>query len=259
MFETSVVRGQAKAGARRASMLSVSLAAHAIVIAGALSMSIASVDFPKTAPDQFAQFITERTPVVPAPQGARDGAVKRAEQPQQKPAEPPPAMPKDAAPPITPDEVPQLDANASSNATGPVSDGPSTGGSDAPWGDPNGDPNSVGTDLDAIGLPPTPQEPVEQKIYTVGGDVRAPKVIRRAEPRFPPPLIRAGVSGTIKVQCIIDRHGRLRDAKIMFSTQPMLNQAVLDSLDDWRFEPASLNGNAVDAYFDLTVTFSLKR
>lgn len=259
MFETSVVRGEAKAAARRASMLSVSLAAHAIVVIGAVGVSIASIDFPKSAPDQFAQFVTERTPVVPPPLGRPDGGQKPAAQPQQKPAEPPPAPPKDAAPAIVPDTVPQVDANPSSNATGPVAEGPGTGGSDAPWGDPNGDPNSVGTDLDAVGLPPTPQEPVEQKIYTVGGDVRAPKVIRRAEPRFPPALIRVGVSGTIKVQCIIDRHGRLRDPKILFSTQPMLNQAVLDSLDEWRFEPASLNGNAVDAYFDLTVTFSLKR
>jgi TonB family protein len=258
MFETSVVREQAAVASRRASMLSVSLAAHALVIVGAVGMSIATVDVPRSAPDQFAAFQISTPVVVPPPLGRPDGGQKPAAQPQpQKPSTPPPAV-KDAAPAIVPETVPTADANPSSNASGPVGEGPSGPGSDAPWGDPNGDPNSVGTDLNAI-VPATPQQPVEEKIYTVGGEVRAPRLVRRSEPRFPPALLRAGVHGTVKVQCIIDRNGRLRDPKIVFSSQPMLNQAVLDSLPEWRFEPASLNGNAVDAYFDLTVTFSFRR
>ncbi|HEX6158666.1 MAG TPA: TonB family protein [Thermoanaerobaculia bacterium] len=259
MFETSVVQEQAAVASRRASMLSVSLAAHALVIVGAVGMSIASIDFPKSAPDQFAAFQLSVPVVVPPPLGRPDGGQKPAAQPQpQKPAATPPAAEKDAAPSIVPDDVPTLDPNASSStATGPVSgepSGPGTG--EGPLGDPNGDPNSVADfNTPVVAGPPQPEE----KIYTVGGDVKAPRVIRRAEPRFPQAMIRVGVQGTVKVQCIIDRNGRLQNAKILFSSQPMLNQAVLDSLPEWRFEPASLNGNAVDAYFDLTVTFSLKR
>ena len=260
MFETSVVHGQAAVAPRRAGMLSVSLAAHALVIVGAVGMSIASVDFPRSAPDQFAAFQTALPVVVPPPLGVRDGGPKPVAQPA--PPKPAPAQPaQDTAPQITPETVPAPDANASvSNDNGPIPEGPSSGSGsgNGPLGDPNGVEGGVGTDLDAI-VPATPQKPEEPKIHTVGGDVKAPRVVRRAEPRFPPALIRAGVSGTIKVQCIIDRNGRLRDAKVLFSSQPMLNRAVLDSLDDWRFEPASLKGDAVDAYFDLTVTFSLNR
>ncbi|HEY0139409.1 MAG TPA: TonB family protein [Thermoanaerobaculia bacterium] len=259
MFETSVVHDQA-AAASRASVLSVSLAAHSIVILGAIGMSLASLDFPKSAPDQFAAFQTAMPMVVPPPLGSRDGGPKPAAQPEaQKPVPATPA--KETAPQIVPETVPTPGANASaSNDSGPVTEGPGSGdGTAGPFGDPDGVEGGVGTDLDVVG-PAAVEKPAEpEKIYTVGGDVKAPRVVRRSEPRFPPALIRVGLHGTIKVQCVIDRNGRLRDAKILFSSQPMLNQAVLDSLPDWRFEPASLNGNAVDAYFDLTVTFSLKR
>ena len=52
MFETSVVAHDL--APRRRYLLSVSLAAHSAAIVGAIAFSVASIEFPKDAPDQFA-------------------------------------------------------------------------------------------------------------------------------------------------------------------------------------------------------------
>ena len=254
MFETSVVRAQAAAARGRYSLLTISLMAHSAVIVGALAVSVATVDFPRTAPDEVASAPVFMPVQIPPPLGTPDGGRHAEPQPQQQPATPPPPVNQITAPPTVPETVTPVQSTSISGTS--ENTGPSTGTTEGPIGVPWGTDGSVG-DLNA---PPVsmPAAPPEQKIYEAGGEVKAPQLIRRVEPTYPPALQKMRLSGTVVLRCIIDKNGNVRDAKVVYSSHQAFADAVVKSLDGWRYKPASMRGDAVDCYLDLTVNFGVR-
>jgi TonB family protein len=59
------------------------------------------------------------------------------------------------------------------------------------------------------------------------------------------------------VECVIDRNGAVRDVKVLKPLPFGLDQAAADAVRKWRFKPGTLNGQAVDVIFNLTVNFKL--
>jgi protein TonB len=114
----------------------------------------------------------------------------------------------------------------------------------------------VATDLD---LPPAvATQPVADQVYEVSGDVKAPRILQKVEPRYPPAMIAAKKAATVTARCTIDHNGAVRDIDIVYSSFPAFNEAVVQAMQQWRFTPGSLNGRAVDTVFELTVKFSVK-
>ena len=141
-------------------------------------------------------------------------------------------------------------AGSSSNDTQSTSD--NTGPLGVPWGSPV----SVGIDG-----PPAGAAEVEQTgPLTAGvGDVKAPIVLKRVSPPYPRPAVFAHLNGFVIVECIIDRTGAIRDAKVVRSSSGLFEQAALDAVQQWQFAPGTLHGKPVDTIFDLTVTFTISR
>lgn len=254
MFETSVVRARAQA-AGRLRMLTISVIAHSAVIIGAVAMSIASIEFPTTAPDQYALAPIPVTFTPPPPLGTPEGSNRPqpAQQPA-RPAEPQPQPNQITAPPTVPDDVPVLDA--ASTATGPIDNAGEGGGTaSGPPGQPWGVDGGIG-DLNA---PPAvvAAPPVEQRIYQAH-EVTAPVALFKPAPPYPQTLLKTKLKATVIVRCIIDKNGRVRDAEIL-KNGPMapFDKSVLDTVTTWRYTPGSLNGIAVDTYLNVTVHFSV--
>lgn len=254
MFETTVVRAHAIAAPRRAALVSVSLVAHVTFIGAAIAASIVSVKFPRNAPDQFAFFEAVAPVTVPPPLGTPDGGHAQAP-PQQKPQTqaPQPAPTQITAPSTVPTETPTLEPSTGAGESTASSTG-NSGPVGVPWGDPNGvgDPNALPTS----GMPGTATAAPEPAIYRVGGDVKPPRVISRVEPKYPPAFSRIGKTAVVRVHCVVDKYGRVQNPQIVVSSFAPFNEAVLAAIEQWRFQPGSLNGTAVDTYFELTVTFS---
>jgi len=156
----------------------------------------------------------------------------------------------DTAPNSVPDHTepaqsattPTGDASATSNDTG----------SDQPQGVPWGVPHGVGVDGPAATATLAAEPDVPLRVI---GDVKAPVVIRRVQPAYPKIAIQARMNGSVIVECIIDKTGRVREAHVLRSTSTMFDQSALDAVQQWQFAPGSLHGSAVDTIFDLTVTF----
>jgi len=255
MFETSVVAATAVPSRGKYTVLTVSLIAHSAVIVGAIAMGLASVSFPISAPDEFEMIRVSAPPTIPPPLGNPNGGAqqKPAQPPQQKqqPAPPPTQI---TAPPAVPENVTPADAPSTGNTEATT---PGTGGTvPGPIGVPWGTDGSTGP-LDAPPAP-MPQAPVENKVYTEG-EVKAPVIIKRVEPAYPPALARAGARGKVAVHCIIDKNGHVRDMQVVFATMPAFADSVLRAMKEWRYQPASLNGQAVDCYLDLSVDFGVIR
>ena len=253
MFDTSIVRARAATSPYRATLLTASLAIHSAAVLAAITLSIASTRFPSEAPDQMAVYTPTLFPVAPPP----PLGVQRQAPPQQ--AEPPKPQPQQVvtppqqqtAPPEIPAETPTVDVPVTGGGETATTD-QGTGPIGVPWGDRNG--VDVGQEFGTQGGTGTQEIP-----FTPGsGGVTSARVLSRVQPQFPQSMVRAVRMATVVVHCVIDKEGKIRDPKIVVSSFPPLNQAVLEALYQWTFAPGMRNGRPVDTYFELKVNFQVR-
>ncbi len=88
------------------------------------------------------------------------------------------------------------------------------------------------------------------------GQVKEPRLVFRSAPNYPATAKRAGIEGEVTVSAVIDITGKLTSMKIV-SGAPLLQQAALDSLRIWKYEPAFLNDKPVPVQTSITVRFRI--
>jgi protein TonB len=119
----------------------------------------------------------------------------------------------------------------------------------------NGVPDSVNLGAPiAIVDPPPP--PAPKKPFRVGGAIRAPVRVRNVMPIYPAIAQAARISGSVTIDAVIGTDGAVRDARVLSGT-PLLNQAALDAVRQWRYTPTMLNGEPVQVVMTVTVDFRL--
>jgi protein TonB len=94
-----------------------------------------------------------------------------------------------------------------------------------------------------------------QQPLRVGGHVQAPRKIRHVDPVYPDLARRAGVSGIVILECVIDREGRIRSVEVLRG-QPLLDAAAVDAVRQWTYRPTLLNGVPVEIVMTVTVRFA---
>ncbi len=92
----------------------------------------------------------------------------------------------------------------------------------------------------------------------VGGDIQEPSRIHGAAPAYPDLARRAGVSGKVILECVIDESGRVTDLKVV-TGNPLLADAAVEAVRRWVYTPTRLNGQAVSVILTVTVKFGLAR
>jgi protein TonB len=241
MFDTSQVRTRSR-GLR---LLPISVALHSAAVVLAISASIASVEFPETAPKQTEIYTPVVAPAVPPlPLGRPAPAPKPA--PRQVDNVPAPAPVH--APETAPTDIAPIEATTSSGAgTGTDVTGPIGHPDGKPWG------IDVGQQPGGTGTAPVADGPLHP-----GGDVLPARVLRRVEPRYPAIMVQAKKSAVVTVRCVIGRDGKARNPEIILSSFPPFNEAVLDAVQKWTFAPGTMNGDPVDTWFELTVSFQVR-
>ncbi|QJD67429.1 energy transducer TonB [Xanthomonas campestris pv. badrii] len=83
-----------------------------------------------------------------------------------------------------------------------------------------------------------------------------------ALPAYPAELARAGLEGSRTARLQLDVQGHVREVSIVQrdgSSDPRLDAAVVRSLQQWRFEPATRDGHAVASTVQVPVEFSAQR
>ena len=122
----------------------------------------------------------------------------------------------------------------------------------------------VGVDTGGLGLipanlPPAPPAPPVQQ-----GPIRAaqlpelPRKIVDVRPQYPEIARSARVEGTVVLEAVLDASGRITQLRVLRSV-PLLDQAALDAVRQWRYTPSTYNGRAVSVLMTVTVHFSLQQ
>ncbi len=94
--------------------------------------------------------------------------------------------------------------------------------------------------------------------FVEGGDIEPPKALEKLPPKYPPEMRKAGTSGSVVAELVIDTEGIVRDVAIQESPAEEFSVAATEALEQWQFEPATKNGKPVAVKYIVTLMFRLK-
>ena len=97
------------------------------------------------------------------------------------------------------------------------------------------------------------------QIFRVGGDVLAPKLLNRVEPSYPRAAREKRIEGVVILEAKLTESGNVSDIAVLKSVHPLVDEAAVQAVRQWRYSPATLNGTPVSVYLTVTTTFNLDR
>ena len=107
------------------------------------------------------------------------------------------------------------------------------------------------------GPPPPPTPVVKAEPLRQGGVVQAANLIYQVKPEYPPLARAARIQGVVVMEAVISREGSIETLRVV-SGHPLLNQAALDAVKQWKYRPTLLNGEPVEVITTVTVMFSFQ-
>ena len=99
----------------------------------------------------------------------------------------------------------------------------------------------------AAPAPPTP----------IGRNVKPAHLLSSLPPVYPAIAKSQHIAGDVRIDALIDASGRVSTMKVI-SGPPMLHQAAMDALRQWKYQAATLDGNPVATHLTVTVQFRLQ-
>jgi protein TonB len=81
-------------------------------------------------------------------------------------------------------------------------------------------------------------------------------LIHRVQPEYPPLARQARIQGEVVLHAVISRDGTIENLQVV-SGHPMLVQAAVSAVRQWRYRPYYLNGEPMEVETQVTVNFIL--
>jgi TonB family protein len=94
--------------------------------------------------------------------------------------------------------------------------------------------------------------------YVPNGKISEPVVLEKVSPKYPPEARKDKITGIVVADLVIDEIGMVRDVLIKESPSDLLSDAAIEAIEQWRFEPAIMDGEAVAVRYIVTIKFNLK-
>jgi protein TonB len=104
--------------------------------------------------------------------------------------------------------------------------------------------------------PPPPPKPKKREAVRVGGNVQESKLIKKILPEYPKMAKLAKIHGDVILSVDVDEEGNISDCKYV-SGPPMLKDAAINAVKQWKYSPTLLNGEPVPVIATVTVSFKL--
>jgi len=85
---------------------------------------------------------------------------------------------------------------------------------------------------------------------------KEPKLIKKVYPLYPEELYKQGVKGSVGVRLIVDEKGTVQFVQIKKPLHPYLDNAVVQALRQWKFEPGFIEKEKATFSADLSIYFN---
>jgi protein TonB len=84
-------------------------------------------------------------------------------------------------------------------------------------------------------------------------------VISKVYPQYPSDAKIAKIEGAVVLAAIISKEGNVQSLKVVNSDSPLLSQAAMDAVKQWKYRPYILNGSPVEVDTTVTVNFTMAK
>jgi periplasmic protein TonB len=98
--------------------------------------------------------------------------------------------------------------------------------------------------------------PTPVKRIRVASRVVEANLIHDVPPQYPPQAGRARVEGSVVLMAVIGQDGSVKDVRVE-SGLPILAQAAIDAVKQWRYKPYLIDGEPVEVDSRITINFTL--
>ncbi len=95
----------------------------------------------------------------------------------------------------------------------------------------------------------------EDEIYSVGGEVKPPKIIHYVEPD--PSDQETYVEGIVRIAAVINLDGTPSDLHVVKGLNDAEDKLALEALKQWRFSPGTKSGHPVRVKINVEINFHL--
>jgi protein TonB len=79
-------------------------------------------------------------------------------------------------------------------------------------------------------------------------------LIKRVAPKYPQAALAVRAQGTVLIEATVNKEGNVINPKVL-SGSPVLAQAALEAVRQWRYKPYYLNGQPVEIQTQITIQF----
>ena len=221
--------------------LSGSIGVHALVITLALLLA---AQFERTLVVKVHQRLVMPAMLLTPPMNEAPSSAQKSIQ-RSSDASQPPTAPPAAAPPLAPIEIPSSIEPETGNE---VSPGGVEGGVEG------GVAGGIGTGLaTSTGSSGTSSSgPLR-----LGNTLAPPRKIKDVRPAYPPLALLTQARGTVIIEITIGTDGKVQEASVIHSV-PQLDQAALEAVRLWEYEPTRVNGTLVALIMTVVVNFAIQ-
>lgn len=94
-------------------------------------------------------------------------------------------------------------------------------------------------------------------VLKIGPGITPPKVISKADPKYPADAKKAGHQGKVQLALVIGTDGKVETVSVSRSVDPSLDQSAMEAVRQWTFEPALKDGKPVKVEVHVEINFSL--
>lgn len=88
----------------------------------------------------------------------------------------------------------------------------------------------------------------------IGGDVKPAKLLKSVQPVYPQMARTQHVSGNVQIDALIDAEGNVSSMNVL-SGPALLRSAALESLKQWKYQPAELDGKPTSMHLTVVLQF----
>ncbi len=88
--------------------------------------------------------------------------------------------------------------------------------------------------------------------------VVAPRPISVVRPSYPKEARKKKIEGPVVLHAVVTLDGTLQDLTVV-SGNPILADAALDAVRQWRYQPSKINGEPVEAQHEIVITFKKEK
>jgi len=81
------------------------------------------------------------------------------------------------------------------------------------------------------------------------------KLLKAVKPEYPFKMQKAGLIGLVRIECIVDKEGRVINPIVVESNNPWFERPAIEAILKWKFQPGRKNGRVVNVRISQPISF----